>query len=150
MPGKGISLVLFIFHHLTQNYKIQMPLSRKERIKILRGANYLELTPFRVYKEEIDEHGLVTVLVPKFTNRLLVKFLMPRLKSTHFKIKLDEIGSETWKQIDGKKTVGQIAEVLSGTFGQKIEPVHDRLTRFFTRMYTEGYISFNEIKKEGE
>jgi len=127
-----------------------MPLSFKERKKILKGANYLELTPFRVYKEEIDEKGMVTVLVPKFTNRLIAKILMPRLKSTHFKIKLDEIGSETWKQIDGLKTVQQIADSLAGIFGDKIHPVYDRLTRFFTRMYLEGYISFNEIKKEGE
>lgn len=127
-----------------------MPLSFKERKKILKEANYLELTPYRVYSEEIDEKGIVTVLVPKFTNRLLVKFLMPRLKSKYFKIKLDEIGSETWKKIDGSKSVGQIAEILSGIFGDKIQPVHDRLTRFFTRMYMEGYISFNEIKKEGE
>lgn len=127
-----------------------MPLTFKERKKILKEANYLELTPYRVYKEEIDEQGIVTVLVPKFTNRFLAKYLLPRLKSTHFKIKLDEIGSETWKQIDGKKNVEQIAEVLSGIFGDKIQPVHDRLTRFFTRMYMEGYISFNEIKKEGE
>ncbi|MCU7494560.1 MAG: PqqD family protein [Ignavibacteria bacterium] len=127
-----------------------MPLSFKERKKILKEANYLELTPYRVYKEEIDEKGMVTVLVPKFTNRLAVKFLMPRLKSTHFKIKLDEIGSETWKQIDGSKNVHQIAETLTEIFGEKIQPVYDRLTRFLTRMYMEGYISFNEIKKEGE
>ncbi|MGE5432719.1 MAG: PqqD family protein [Syntrophomonadaceae bacterium] len=127
-----------------------MPLSFKERKKILKEANYLELTPYRVYREEVDENGIVTVLVPKFTNRLLAKYLLPRLKSTHFKIKLDEIGSATWMQIDGKKNVQQIADILDGIFGDKIQPVYERLTRFFTRMYMEGYISFNEIKKEGE
>ncbi|MGE5401948.1 MAG: PqqD family protein [Ignavibacteriales bacterium] len=127
-----------------------MPLSFKERKKILKNANYLDLTPFHVYKDEVDEKGLVTVLVPKFTNRILAKFLMPRLKSSHFKIKLDEIGSETWKQIDGKKNVASIAGNLTAILGEKVQPVHERLTKFLTSLYMEGYISFNEIKKEGE
>ena len=38
--------------------------------KILKGVNYLELTPFSVLKHEVGENGKVTVFVPKFTSKL--------------------------------------------------------------------------------
>ncbi|MGE5682333.1 MAG: PqqD family protein, partial [Bacillota bacterium] len=98
----------------------------------------------------IDERGIVTVLVPKFRNKIMARLILPRLKSTHFKIKLDEIGSETWRHIDGKKNVGQISKELTEIFGERIQPVYERITKFLTSLYLEGYISFNEIKKEGE
>lgn len=127
-----------------------MPLSFRERRKILKDANYLDLTPYHVFKSETDEKGLVTVLVPKFRNKLLAKLILPRLKSSHFKIKLDEIGSLAWQHIDGSKNVSKLSSELVDILGDKIQPVHERLPKFLTSLYLEGYISFNEIKKEGE
>jgi hypothetical protein len=127
-----------------------MPLSFRERRKILKDANYLDLTPYHIFKSETDEKGLVTVLVPKFRNKLLQKLILPRLKSTHFKIKLDEIGSLAWQHIDGSKNVAKLSSELADILGDKIQPVHERLPKFLTSLYLEGYISFNEIKKEGE
>ena len=127
-----------------------MPLSFKERRKILKNANFLDLTPYHVYNANIDEKGIVTILVPKFTNKFAVKFILPRLKSSHFNIKLDELGSQTWKMVDGKTNVAGLAEKLINIFGEKIQPVYERLTKFLTIMYLEGYISYNEIKKGGE
>ncbi|MEI7812017.1 MAG: PqqD family protein [Ignavibacteria bacterium] len=127
-----------------------MPLGFRQRRKVLINANYLDLTPYQIYKVETDEQGFVTVLVPKFTNKILVRFLASRLKFPHFKINLDEIGSESWKQIDGKREVREIIANLDKLFGERVQPVSERVTKFLTRLYMEGYISFNEIKKEGE
>lgn len=127
-----------------------MPLSFKERRNILKNANYLDLTPYRICSEELDENGLVTVLPQKFTNKILAKLLLPRLKQKHFRIKLDELGSAVWLEIDGKKNVSQIAAVLDERFKEKIAPVYERLTKYMTSLYLQEYISFNEIKKEGE
>jgi len=80
-----------------------MPLSFSERRKILKGANYLELTPLRLHSEEISEENLVTVLIPKFQNRFAVRFIVPKLKSQVFKLKLDELGSAVWLSLDGKR-----------------------------------------------
>lgn len=123
-----------------------MPLSFKERRKILKNANLLDLTPYHVYEAKTEENGLITVLVPKFTNKIAVKLILPRLKSTHFKIKLDEIGSQTWKLIDGNTSVLEISEKLTNIFGDRIQPVYERLGKYLTIMYMEGYISYNEIK----
>lgn len=132
------------------NIECNMPVNFFQRRKILKGANYLDLVPYRIFKEEVDDNGIVTVLVPKFRNWILVKVLVPRLKSKYFKIKLDELGSRTWLSIDGKNNVASLAQQMKEIFGEKIDPVYDRLTTFITRLYLEGYISFNQLKKEGE
>lgn len=120
------------------------------RRKILKESNYLDLTPFRIHREEIDENGLVTILVPKFTNKFVVKYIVPTLKSKYFKIHFDELGSETWKLIDGKINVNNISESLLAKFGDKIQPVHERVTKFLSQLYLQGFISFNELKNKGE
>lgn len=127
-----------------------MPLSFKERRRILKNANYLELTPFRICNEETDENGLVTILSPKFKNRFAVKYIAPRLRQQFFRIKLDELGSAVWKEIDGTRNVRQLASVLQERFGERIAPVFERLPKYLTSLYLQDFISFNEIKKEGE
>lgn len=124
-----------------------MPLSFSERRRIFKGANYLDLTPLRLHKEEFSEENLVTVLIPKFQNRFALRFIVPRLKSQVFKLKLDELGSAVWLSIDGRKTVDQIAKQLLKKFGDKIEPVNERLTKFLTGLYEQRLITFQEINK---
>ena len=117
----------------------------KQKSKI----NYLELTPYRNYEHELREPDkLVNVLVPKFTDRFLGKFLQPKLRYKYLKADLDEFGSATWLKIDGNTKVIEIAEYLTEKFGEKIQPVHDRLTTFLTELYKAGFISFKEIERK--
>ena len=124
-----------------------MQVSFSERRKILKGANYLELTPLRLYEEEISEENLVTILIPKFQNKFAVRFINPKLKSPMIRLKLDELGSAVWLLIDGKRKVGKIGQLLLEKFGDKIEPVNERLTKFLTGLYEQRYITFQEINK---
>ncbi|MCX8009628.1 MAG: PqqD family protein [Ignavibacteria bacterium] len=112
----------------------------------MEGVNYLDLTPFHNFNFEYDENNLVTVLVPRFTDKILSRILLPRLKSPYIKMKLDELGTETWNLIDGKRTVKQIADLLTSKFGDRVQPVYERLTTFLTQMYKQEFISFNELK----
>lgn len=125
-----------------------MSLNFFQRRKILKGVNYLELTPFRLYEHEIEDNGLVTVLLPKFENKIFKSLFVTRNKSQFIRIKLDEFGSEAWLQVDGEKKVEKIAKCLLEKFGEKIEPVNERLTTFYTQLYMQRFISFNEIKKK--
>jgi hypothetical protein len=124
-----------------------MPLGFSARRRIFKGANYLDLTPLRLHKEEVSEENLVTVLIPKFQNRFALRFIVPKLKSDVFKLKLDELGSAVWLSIDGRNTVDQIAKQLLKKFGDKIEPVNERLTKFLTGLYEQRLITFQEINK---
>jgi len=109
-------------------------------------VNLWELIPVRKFEFEKSENELVTILIPKFTNKFLVQYLMPRLKYQFIKIKLDEIGSAVWNEIDGKKKVGEIADILEKKFGEKIQPIEERLSKFFTQLKLHQFIDF--IKEE--
>jgi hypothetical protein len=126
-----------------------MRLSFFERRKILKNVNYLEITPYRIHSEEVDENGLVTVLIPKFKRKIAVNALTRLGKPLIIRIKLDEFGSETWLQLNGRQNVSAISKKLIQKFGEKIQPVEERLTRFLTNLYLQGFISFNEIKAKG-
>jgi hypothetical protein len=122
-----------------------MPLSFNERKKILKSANTLELTPIRLYSEERDIDELVTVLIPKFKNKIAVKLISPKLKSDHFKIKFDKFGSTAWLQINGKSKVEQIISELKKKFGDEIQYAEERTTKFIFQLYEQGFITFKEI-----
>jgi hypothetical protein len=113
--------------------------------KINSTVNYLELTPKRNYDHEVESSGNISVLVPKFQNKFLVNYLVPRLKSPFIKAKLDEFGSLTWFEMDGTKKVNEISQSLTNKFGEKVQPVDERLTKFLTQLYQYNFITFKEI-----
>ena len=102
--------------------------------------NILTMKPRRMVTWERNEQGLVTLLVPRLTNRKLVKHLLPRLQERNFKIKLDEFGSCVWQQIDDRTTVMQIAGNLKERFGERVEPVYERLGLFVNLLARRKFI----------
>ncbi|RPI64620.1 MAG: PqqD family protein [Ignavibacteriales bacterium] len=122
-----------------------MALSFNERKKILKSVNTLDLTPIKLYSEEVDKDELVTVIIPKFKNKIVVKLISPKLKSDHFKVKLDKFGSATWLKINSKTKVEQIIKDLKKKFGDEIKEEHERTTKFIFQLYTQGFISFKEL-----
>lgn len=120
-----------------------------QRREVLKNLNYLEVRPIRNYGESVDENDMVTVLIPKFKNRFAVRFVLPYMKYSFFKLKLDEFGSAAWLLIDSKRNVGDIANELVKKFGERIHPVEERLTRYFTGIYEQRLITFLEIQKKG-
>ena len=122
-----------------------MALSFKERKKILKNANTLELTPIKMYSDEKNEEELITVIVPKFKNKFAVKFISPKLKSDHFKIKLDKFGSAVWLQINGSARVEKIIKNVKDKFGDDLLQEEERITKFIFQLYTQGFISFKEL-----
>ena len=123
-----------------------MSLSFIERKKILKNANYLDLRPIRNYSEEISDDNLVTILIPRFKSQFAAKYILPKMKGKYFKLKLDEIGSAAWLMINGKSNVAEIMKDLDAKFGEKIQPVDERLIKFLTQLYQQRLITFEEIK----
>ena len=122
-----------------------MPLTFNDRKKILKSANTLELTPFKIYADEKNEDELVTVIIPKFKNKIVVKLVSPRLKSDHFKIKLDKFGSAVWRNINGKLKVDHIIKYVKKKVGDELQYEEERITKFNFQLYTQGFISFKEL-----
>jgi hypothetical protein len=119
----------------------------KRKDNLSESLNYLNLTPCKLLKEEKSEDGLLFLLIPRFSSKFANKYILPKLKSPNIKLKLDEIGTETWLLIDSKKNVGTIAGELEKKFGDRIKPVNQRLTTFLTQLYRQKFISFIEIKE---
>ncbi len=119
-----------------------------KRRKLKDDVNLLDLTPFHVYSHVLEENGLVSVLVPRFQNKILVKYLSPRLKDPNVKAKFDEFGSSAWLEMDGMKNVAAISNALLKKHGEKIEPVYERVSKFINQLYMYKFINFNEMKGE--
>ncbi|MBN2183866.1 MAG: PqqD family protein [Candidatus Krumholzibacteriota bacterium] len=117
----------------------------KKKNRETEEVNLLELIPEKLVDDEIDDDGIITLLVPRYNNRLLKK-LNKRTPSKRFvKIRLDEIGSGTWSSIDGKKDVRKIGETMREKFGNAIEPCYDRLGIFMTKLEYEKYIRYKNL-----
>lgn len=110
-------------------------MSGKEK-KRKRGEqrNLLEIKPVRNLEWEIEPNGLVVLLVPKFRNKYLVKYVLPHLRKPHFRVKLDEYGSYIWKMLDGNTTVGEVSEKLNVTYGENFDPTYERIGKFITSL----------------
>lgn len=110
--------------------------------------NYLDLTPVRLHNHNIKDDGLIDVLVPRFSDRILGHFLQPKLKKRpYIKANLDELGTATWLQIDGLNKVGEIIDKLNLELGEKISPAQQRITLFLSYLHRNGFINFKEFNK---
>jgi hypothetical protein len=84
--------------------------------------------------------GLIILLRPKFSNRFLVRYLLPRLKDPHYRINLDPIGTKVWQNIDGKQNVKEIGRILKNEMGEAVEPVYERLSQFIVSLQRYKFI----------
>jgi len=90
-----------------------------------------------------DETGLIRILKPKFKSNWAKKFLNPFVKGENFIIKLDELGTEVWKNCNGKNTVEDIGKLLGKKFGPEIEPIYDRLNKFIMQLFRSKFIELD-------
>lgn len=109
--------------------------------------NYLDFVPVISDRNTWDnENGKVTVhMVNKgFYHMIAQKFFhTPRVSH----ISLDEYGSFVWLSIDGERTIGQIAEMLKNSYGEKAEPLYDRLVKYMQILYNNRFIEY--VRKDG-
>lgn len=96
--------------------------------------NLLTLRPKWNRAWEKTENGLAVIMVPKFGNHRLGKWITKKLKRPNYRLKLDEIGSFVWEHCNGSENVQEIGEKLMKKYGDKVEPVYDRLAIFFNRL----------------
>ena len=110
-----------------------------------REINLLELIPNRVIEYDADENVIVTLQAPRFKSDFMRKWLQPRLKRPFLRVTLDEIGSSVWMLCDGRRKIGEIAEIMQRRFGDKIEPCYDRLGAFFQQLEHARFIAYSNL-----
>jgi hypothetical protein len=114
-----------------------------------RERNLLALVPERTKDYVLRDDGLVDVIIPRFGDGRVAKVLETLIKRTPILLKLDEIGTLTWHLCDGKHTVEEIGDQMDRTFGQRVEPVYDRLALFFKEMERRELIRWKESGAPG-
>lgn len=109
--------------------------------KIKKDANYLDLVP--VFNEKLkweqDEKGIVTIFIENtgLMNRFAQKvFKKPKVSQVH----LDEMGSFILPLVDGQKNVNDIALLVKEHFGEKAEPLYNRLVTYMHTLESYGFV----------
>jgi hypothetical protein len=106
-----------------------------------KSENYLDMIPFHneKYGWKQDEEHIVTILVENkgVFNRMAQKFLKkPKVSQIH----LEEMGSFIWLQMDGKRSVYDIAQQVQQEFGEKAEPLYDRLVTYLRMLQDYEFV----------
>lgn len=106
-------------------------------------ANYLDKIP--TGRGDInwsrDENGTVTLEIENkgAFNRIAQKLLKkPKISYVH----LDEMGSFVWPLMDGEKDLAAIGKIVGEHFGEKAEPLYERLAKYFQILDSYGFISW--------
>ena len=112
--------------------------------KNLLDNNYLEKKPLR--KKNInwttDESGKVTLEIEnKGVFNRVFQLLLKKPKISY--IHLDEMGSFVWPIIDGEKTITEVGILVKEHFGEKAEPLYERLAKYFQILESYGFVKFN-------
>ena len=96
-------------------------------------VNLMEIVPETNYSWETTDDGLVVVLIPKFKNKFLARWLLPRFKKPHYRLNLDQHGSFAWTAFDGKTPVDDLesavvtqrvfsADIVEAAFEGMVQP----------------------------
>ena len=107
------------------------------------SANYLEKIPAR--KEGIDwdknDENKVTLHIKNegFMNKVAQK-LFKKPEVSH--IYLDEMGSFVWPILDGKMDIIAIGKLVKAEFGEKAEPLYERLAKYFQILDSYGFVEW--------
>lgn len=91
-----------------------------------------------------DSADKVVVLLPRFASGVLGRFLQPRLKETKkfIRIPLEERGSFLWMNMDGRRTVGDLAAAFGENFPGEEESVPERVATYLYQMSENNLIDF--------
>ena len=104
------------------------------------NKNFLENKP----KKNPDikwtiKDGKVTLEIENkgFFNRIAQKiFKKPKISYIH----LDETGSFIWPLIDGETDITDLGKQLKDNFGEKAEPLYERLSNYIKILESYGFV----------
>ena len=95
-----------------------------------RKKNYLDRIPCHTsgYRWTRDEGALLRFMSCIVAFRPLGPGFFNRPSVSH--IDLDAFGSALWLSMDGKKNVGDLAQMMESRFGKQVYPLYERLIVF--------------------
>jgi hypothetical protein len=122
-------------------------------VNTVHDEDFLNLIPSRNLKWEHSDNGRIVLMVPKFRNRVAVKYLLPLLSKPNIRVHLDAFGSFVWQCCDGIQPIKIISEQLRKKFGETAEPADERTGQFIRLLNKEHFLTLyihNNINKENK
>lgn len=114
-------------------------MSKKEKV------NLFDVVPYKSEHITTEMEGeLAVITFPRFRNKFMRRFLVPRGKSANIHIRLEEHGTAVWNLIDGVRTVRVIAELLADHFNNE-ENYELRISSFIMQIHSNGFIKYRAI-----
>lgn len=111
--------------------------------KNIKEENYLERKP--ICKNGLnwskDENGNVTLEMENkgVANKIMQKLIKkPKISYIH----LDEMGSFIWPLMDGEKDILEIGKFIEEHFGEKANPLYERLSQYFKTLEKYNFIEY--------
>ena len=111
--------------------------------KNIKEENYFERKP--ICKNGLnwskDESGNVTLEMENkgVANRIMQKLIKkPKISYIH----LDEMGSFVWPLMDGEKDILEIGKFVEEHFGEKANPLYERLSQYFKTLEKYNFIEY--------
>lgn len=107
------------------------------------SQNYLEKIPVRPahIAWSANEEGIVTLDIENtgLFNRIAQKLLhKPKVSHIH----LDEMGSFVWPLLDGDKNIIELGKNVEEHFGEKANPLYERLSKYFQILDSYGFVEW--------
>lgn len=103
--------------------------------------NYLDYIPkhnsLYQYNFNDQNHVEIHVLNKGLYNRIAQIFFK---RPKYSQIELDDFGSFVWECINGTRTVYEIGLHVKKHFGEKAEPLYERLSRFLMTLQKNSFI----------
>lgn len=108
-----------------------------------KDQNYLDYIPRRnpeyTWEQNKKNHAVIHVINKGLYNKLAQKvFHKPEVSH----IELDDFGSYIWEQIDGSTTIYTISQRVKERFGEKAEPLYDRLVKYFEILLHNKFVMY--------
>ncbi|MBT8461622.1 MAG: PqqD family protein [Gemmatimonadetes bacterium] len=110
-----------------------------------RPPNLLDMTPVREVEWEEDEGGIVTLVRrrpairgPRSLARWISYLMAPP------RIRLDDVGSYAWLRIDGGTDVRRLVALVREEFGDRVEPVSQRLGQLIRLLHRERFVRYRQ------
>jgi len=105
----------------------------------MKRNDYMQKRPHKKnFKWRMDEYGVVTL---EIENKWILRRILGFPKSST--VSLDELGSFVWQQIDGNINIEEIGRRVEERFGERSNPVYERLMKYFKILRSYHFIDWN-------
>lgn len=86
--------------------------------------------------------GWLEIVHGSWADRLAQKLFR---RPTRTVVELERFGSFIWENMDGKRSIYELAGMVSQRFGAEAEPLYERIAGYYRMLHKNGYVYWKQI-----